>query len=156
MSQIHEIISYETKLNNLFKLYPKISTDTLIQSHWARYLCVLSAGYLEISVRAIFKAYAKQHAHPNIVKYVEIKLKKFQSAKMNNIIDLARTFDQAWALFLEKEKNGELEAAVNSIVDNRHNIAHGKDTGVSFAYINEWYKKAVKLIEIIETMCLKK
>lgn len=155
MSQILKIISYQTKLKNLFDQYPKISSnDQLIQSHWARYLCVLSAGYLEISVRAIFNDYAKKHANPNIVNYVEINLKKFQSAKMNNIIELARTFNQDWALLLEDTKNEELADAVNSIVSNRHNIAHGKDTSISFVYINEYYKKAVKLIDILETMCL--
>ena len=154
MKGIFDIYTFEIRINELIQQYKTIPEDSLLQSHWSRYLCILSAGYLETSVRKILSSYAQRKAAPNILNYVENRLKFFQSAKMKNIIQLIGLFNKEWAEELDEKTKGELAQAVDSIVSNRHNIAHGKNTGISYVYFQEWHKKVVKVVHIIEKICL--
>ena len=153
MARNRVVVSYEARLNHLFQLTESLPDDLMIRSHWARYLCVMSAGYLETSVRAIYGEYARTRSTPCIASYVDSKLKSFRSAKMNNIVQLAGTFNPNWADDLTRETEGELADSVNSIVNNRHQIAHGKDTGVSLANLSRWHKNATKVIKLLEEIC---
>lgn len=147
-----EIVRYQQRLDALFEKVEDIS-DIELQSHWARYLCILVSGYLETSVRTIYGEYTSKRADKNVANYVSSKLGSFQSPKMGNILELTRAFSRQWAEELEIATEGELKESVDSIVANRHNIAHGRDVGVSYVTIREYYQNAVKVIELIEDQC---
>ncbi len=147
-----DVVSYQQWLDNLFEKIKDIE-DSKLQSHWARYLCVLVSGYLEISVRAIYSEYSSEKANRNVANYVVSRLERFQSPKMGNILELTRAFSQQWAEELETATVGELKASVDSIVANRHNIAHGQDTGISYVTIRGYYQNAIKVVELIEEQC---
>ena len=147
-----EVLRYKQRLDDLFEKVKDIS-DIELQSHWARYLCILVSGYLETSVRAIYREYSRKRADRNVENYVSSRLKWFQSPKMEPILQLTRAFSQQWAERLKIETDGELKISVDSIVDVRHNIAHGRDSGISYSRICDYYKNAVKVIELIEKQC---
>jgi hypothetical protein len=150
--RLREIIQYESKLDNLFQTVERID-DFEMQAHWAKYLCVLCSGYVEKSVRFLYSDYVYKRSSPQISKFVGKKLGGFQNAKVEKIIDLARTFDDSWASELERQSQGIIKDAVNSIVSNRHTIAHGQDTQITVARVKEWHKESRKLIGIIERHC---
>lgn len=147
-----EVVRYQQRLDALFEKVEDIS-DIELQSHWARYLCILISGYLEISVRAIYSEYTSKRADENVANYVSNRLGSFQSHKMGNILELTRAFSRQWAEELEIATEGELKESVDIIVANRHNIAHGRDVGISYVAIREYYQNAVKVIELIEDQC---
>jgi hypothetical protein len=147
-----EIVRYQQRLDALFEKGKDIS-DLELQSHWARYLCILVSGYLETSVRAIYGEYTSKRADENVANYVSSRLGSFQSPKMGNILELTRAFSRQWAEELENATEGELKESVDSIVANRHNIAHGRDVGISYVTIREYYQNAVKVVELIEDQC---
>ncbi len=68
-------------------------------------------------------------------------------------IALAKSFDDVWATELTAKTDGEIKDAVNSIVANRHNIAHGQDTRITVTNVKKWHMKSRKLIKIIEEHC---
>jgi len=127
-----EVVRYQQRLDALFEKVEDIS-DIELQSHWARYLCILVSGYLETSVRTIYGEYTSKRADKNVANYVSSRLGSFQSPKMGNILELTRAFSLQWAEELENATEGELKESVDSIVANRHNIAHGRDVGISYA-----------------------
>jgi hypothetical protein len=86
-----EVVRYQQRLDSLFEKVKDIS-DIELQSHWARYLCILVSGYLETSVRAIYNEYSRKRTDENVANYVSSRLKGFQSPKMANIVDLTRAF----------------------------------------------------------------
>lgn len=147
-----EVVRYQQRLDNLFEKIKDIS-DLELQSHWARYLCILVSGYLETSVRAIYSEYSGNRANENVANYVSSRLERFQSPKMGNILELTRAFSLQWAEDLQNATEGELKESVDSIVANRHNIAHGRDSGISYTRIREYYQNAIKVIELIEGQC---
>lgn len=148
-----EIRRYRSRLENLFELAGKLQDDPELLSHWARYLCVLASGFLEVSVRAIFGEYARNMATPQVARYVEKQLKGFQSAKMGSILELTGAFSPEWRDSLEDACAGEPGDAVNSIVTNRHQIAHGADVGITYHAIKRYYERSLKVVETLEALC---
>lgn len=147
-----EIVRYRQRLDSLFERVRDIE-DLELKSHWARYLCVLVSGYLETSVRAIYNEYASKRADENVSNFVSNGLRRFQNPKMGNILNLAETFNLQWAEELKNNIDDELKESINSIVANRHNIAHGRDSDISYVRIFKYYQNAVKVIELIEKQC---
>lgn len=149
-----EVVRYQQRLDNLFKRIAAFSGDDLeLQSHWARYLCILVSGFIENSVRAIYTQYTRKKAAPFVVNFVDGKLKGFQNPKMEKILELTKSFSQEWEERLRNEIEDEHKGAVDSIVANRNRIAHGESVGITYRNINLWYQNAIEVIELIEEQC---
>ena len=148
-----EVVAAKQRLDRVFELVRQLPEDFETRAHWARYLCVLVSGFLERSLRALYGAFATSCAAPSVVRFVEQELKQFQNPSMGKILELARSFDPAWGDALEATTAGKLKDAVDSIVANRHNIAHGQYTGITLARIIEYYGSAVTVLELIDDQC---
>lgn len=149
-----EVIRAKQKLDNIFaKIYQLPLDDIELKSHWARYLCILVSGFLETSVRSIYSEYAKKVSNSNVANFVERKLADLQNPKMEKILQLTGTFNPEWESNLRIATEGELKDAINSIVANRNNIAHGRDVNITYIRIKDYYEKAIKVINMIENQC---
>ena len=125
-----------------------------LQAHWARYLCVLAAGFIENALADVYSAYARSSSSPSISNYVEATLGKIQNPKANRFLETARAFNTDWEDTLRDflDKDGRREA-IDSIMTNRHLIAHGKDSGISLVRVSEYLEKSVQVVEFIENQC---
>jgi hypothetical protein len=148
-----KIDSARKRLDEAFEKGKAFVTEPELQSHWARYLCVLVSGFLETSVRTLYYEYAKKKSGPLVSNYVESQLSWFQNAKMEKILQVTRDFSPAWEESLRDATKGQLKDSVDSVVANRHKIAHGESVGISFSHITQYYKDAVKVVELIEEQC---
>jgi len=150
-----KIIEEQQRLDSLFKKIneiQKISPDSELQAHWARYLCILVSGFLENSISTIYIEYAKKKATPQIVNFVVTKLEKFQNPRMEKVFQLMDSFDKKWGDQLRIMTEGEIKDAVNGIVDSRNSIAHGKSVGISYVTIRNSYESSKKLLDILENI----
>ena len=147
-----EITHYKQRLDSLFEKVRDIQ-DIELQSHWARYLCILVSGYIETSIRSIYSDYAKKKANPNVSNFVSNTLKDFRSPNMNKILELVHDFNPQWEAELKNFTDGELKDSVDSIVINRHHLAHGQNVGISYVTIQKYYQNAIKVIELIDAQC---
>lgn len=50
--------SMKDRLDVMFALAAKQGADEEVLSHWARYLCVLTSGFIEVSLKSILSEYA--------------------------------------------------------------------------------------------------
>lgn len=148
-----EVVRYQQRLDHLFTQIKSFSGDIELQSHWARYLCVLVSGFLETSVRAIYSNYARTKAAPYVANYVEAQLKDFQNPKMEKILQLTREFSPEWEDALRSATDGEPKDAVDSIVANRHRIAHGEWVGITYDAMRRYYQNAVLVVKKVEDLC---
>jgi RiboL-PSP-HEPN len=144
------IVAHKQKIDAIFLKANDLNGDAELLSHWSRYLCVLVSGFVEASVRTILSEFASKRAQPEISGYVGKQLRGFQNAKMNKILALTSEFGSYYKDKIEKVVEGELRDAIDSIVRNRHLIAHGEEVGIGFDSIKRYYKSAVKAIEEIE------
>ncbi len=148
-----EAVRYKQRLDNLFKQISAFSENIELQSQWARYLCVLTSGFLETSICAIYNRLAGQSASPYVANFVKSQLGGFQNPKMGKILELTGAFNPQWANELETATEGELKDAVDSIVANKNHIAHGRDVGITYTRIKNYYEEAIKVVDLIEKLC---
>lgn len=149
-----KVRSDKQRLDALFSKVEELpSEDFELKSHWARYLCILVSGFLETAIREIFAEYAKNKASPYIVNYVVAQLSSLQNPKMEKILQLTRCFNPKWAESLKDATEGELKDSVDSIVNNRNQIAHGKQTNITYHTISSYYQDAIKVVDLIEKQC---
>ena len=125
-----------------------------LQSHWARYLCVLVAGFLENAISEVYSSYVQKCSNEQVANYVEAVLGRIQNPKSQKFLETARSFNRDWELSLNEyiEQNGRKEA-IDSVMANRHLIAHGKDSGITLARLDQYFKKGVEVIDYIERQC---
>jgi hypothetical protein len=148
-----ELNEYADRLKHLFGVVSQID-DLEMRAHWSRYLCVLVCGFVETAVRTTYAEYAKRQSSPAVANFVDSRLSEFQNPRMEKVLTLVRAFDQDWAADLARGTEGEIKDAIDSIVANRHLIAHGRNSGVSYHRIKEWYGSATKLAALLEKQCL--
>jgi hypothetical protein len=149
------LVSQQQRLEWLMKQASAFRSDQIeLQAHWARYLCVLAAGFLENALAEIYSTYAKSCASPSVSNFVESVLARIQNPKANRFIDIARAFDPSWVdnltTFLQNEGRKD---AIDAVMSNRHLIAHGKDSGISLARVKDYVKKSIEVVEFIEVQC---
>jgi len=148
-----EIVQYKQRLDNLFDQIALLTDKFELQSHWARYLCVLLAGFIETSVQSIYIQYSKDKAAPNVTNYVTSRVKRFANPNMEDILELAGHFDKKWRDCISNNADSELKDAVDSVMAQRNLIAHGVNTGISYVRVKNYYKNIVKLVELVENTC---
>jgi len=140
------------RLDELFDAARHIP-DPELQSHWSRYLCVLVSGFLENSVEMCLAEYSRQRSDAAVSNFVQAKLRDFQSPRMGAIIDLFASFNPDWRTQIDQATQGRLSDSVNSIVGNRHKIAHGESVSLSMSSLAAYYKDAATVVALLEHTC---
>lgn len=144
------VASQKNSLDDLFKKVSNFSSDAELSSHWARYLCVLVYGLIEITMREILFDYAKNKSAPQVANFVRSRVRGVWNWNIEKLFETIALFDPAMRTSVESLIDQEHKDAFNSIVGNRHKITHGESVGISFSQIQEYYGKVIKVIEIIE------
>jgi len=128
--------------------------DIEMQSHWAKYLCVLSAGFLENALSEIYINFTRNVSPEPVANYASSVLSKIQNPNCTKFIDIATAFKPDWGKKLEDFVNDEgRKEALDSIMANRHLIAHGKNSGITVARLKDYLDKSVQVIIFIENQC---
>jgi hypothetical protein len=143
------------RLNELFsKTTAASGADIEIRSHWAKYLCVLCAGFLENAVTDVYGEFARRASSKPVADYAISILSKIQNPNAQKFFETANKFKPEWGTDLNifLDSNGRREA-INSIMKNRHEIAHGKYSGITLVQIRNYFDKAVEVVEFIENQC---
>jgi hypothetical protein len=126
--------------------------DLELQSHWAKYLCVLVAGYTESALHLLYASYVDKCTPVPVAKFATQKIKELQNPRPNRFVEVARAFKEDWGAKLEEfiALDGRHEA-INAIMTARHLIAHGKSSDISVHRVSEYFDKSVKVAEFIES-----
>ncbi len=129
--------------------------DSELLGHWGRYLCILVAGLLENAISAIYYDFVHKSSSPHVRNYALIQLNKISNPKADRFLEIAGAFKEEWRteLTLLYANDAELKTAIDTIMNNRHQIAHGKDTGISVGTVTRYFEKSIEVLEFIETQC---
>lgn len=146
--RLHSITS---RLDQAFIIADSIQEDE-IKSHLARYLCVLTSGYVEESIRIIIEYYASQNASPNIVNYVSRSTRNLANLNSERIENLLSSFNPKFKDAFTSLLSDEGKDALDSVIANKNNIAHGRNVGVSYIRVRNWYDNIKKIIVSIRSV----
>lgn len=147
-----EIHQQRQRLDKLFEAARALS-DAELQSHWSRYLCVLVSGFLENSIELCLGEYSRRRSEPPVSNYVATRLRGFQNPKMDKILELLECFNPEWKTQIDAATQGKLSDSVNSIVGNRHKIAHGESVSLSMSSLKAYYSDAKAVVDLLERTC---
>ncbi|MGA1982615.1 MAG: HEPN domain-containing protein [Acidobacteriaceae bacterium] len=129
-----------------------VSTDDELKAQMAQFLCVLSSGLLEEAVRLTLSGFAKTRSSPEVASYVTANLEQFQNPRFEKIMILLGSFDPKWRSHFEDGPSNEVKDAIDSIVVNRHQIAHGRPVGISIVTFSKYYKQVCAFIDDLDAL----
>jgi hypothetical protein len=124
-------------------------------SHWARYLCVLASGYVEVSLQSILSSYASERSHRDVANYVESRLERVTNLNEESVYQLLISFRPEWGEVFRSRRTDAQKDALDSVVANRNLIAHGRSVGLTLARVTAYYRELVRVIELIEKHCVR-
>jgi hypothetical protein len=149
-----EIESQRKKLDATFKRAGSSKADFELYSDLAKYLCVLVSGFLEQAIIELLLEYIRIHSHVSVHQHVEPRLRQFTTAKTHRIIELFGSFDPNWRKDLEIFLVDQHKDAIDSVVANRQNIAHGKSVGITMARVQAYYDLVKEVVDHLADLCL--
>lgn len=130
------------------------SDDVEMRSHWARYLCVLSAGFIENALKEVFGDIAKRSSSPAVANFTVSSLSQIRNPKTSRFLEVAGSFKKTWREELEQYVDAEgRREAIDSIMQNRHQIAHGQLSSITIVRVKEYLSKSVAVIAFMEKQC---
>lgn len=147
----NQVSRLKSRLDAAFERIEDIDPGALeARAHYARYLCVLVAGYVEQACKELAQEWCRQKASPTVGRYAASRLDKFQNPNPEKLLQLVGAFDSAWRETIESDFVAEL-AAVGSVVGDRHLIAHGESTSITYERIRGYYDAIQRLVSHLET-----
>jgi len=147
--------SMKDRLDVMFALAAKQVADEEVLSHWACYLCVLTSGFIEVSLKAILSEYVEARSHPDVTNFVVSRLQRITNLKEEKVYDLLAAFQPAWAEHFRLKRTDTQKAALNSVVANRNQIAHGHSVELTLARMKDYYRDIVAVLNLIEKQCVR-
>lgn len=147
-----ELNSQYSKISSLINQAKQLEPDDEMRSHLTKYICVLCSGFIENSVYHTFSDIAENSCSPSVVlTYAKSQLYKIQNANSEKIRALAKSFNPDWhdtiRDFMQEENRA---AAINYILKDRHNIAHGRDSDITIGKLEGYLNKTIEVIKFIE------
>jgi len=144
----HSLHEVTARLDRVFQVSDKIDDDEA-RSHLARYLCVLTSGYLEEAIKILIQDYVTTQASPTVANHINSTTGNLTNLNSEKIGQLLSSFSSKWKDEFDSCLSEEEKDAINSVVANRHLIAHGRNVGVSYARIKDWHKDTKRVIDKI-------
>lgn len=150
-----KIVQHKQKLDALFSQASTI-TDMKMQGEWAKYLCVLASGYLENSLRILILEYISNNSSQKVQRFNDPQISNLTNCKHGKIVKILEQFDVSWSttyiaeIEAKSKITDEIKDSIDSLVQNRHDIAHGKSVGIGYVRVKTYYEKAHTAVEIID------
>lgn len=149
-----EVERQRQKLDATFKRAAATKSEAELLADFARFLCVLVAGFLEQAVIELPLEHVRIRSHISIHRHVERNLRRFTNANSQRIIDLFGSFDPDWRKDLESYLVDERKAAVDSVVDLRNSISHGRPAEISMKRVEDYYARVKQVVDHIAGLCV--
>jgi hypothetical protein len=121
----------------------------------SEYLCVRVAGLVEQSTREVFRELARRGPSQQLSNFVVSRTGRDRNVNSEILCQIAGQFDVGWRHqlenFLADKNRGD---SLDSVIRNRHKIAHGQSVSIGLVQIKAWYQPIVEIIDFLENMVL--
>ncbi len=151
-------MNYKTQLyiQQLDNQYEKVKLveDDEIKSMLTKFLCVRTSGLLENYIKARIGDYTQSRVPKEVNRYISQKFKDITNLKCNRLKDVLDSFSNKWSeeFHTYLEEHEQQKNSIESLITNRHNIAHGQNAGMSFSNLEQYYADVKAVITKLETI----
>lgn len=140
-----EVRRLEQVLQRRIDLIYEAKLDAELSANYARYLCVLVAGFAEQSLKILLTEHARTRASPSIHRYVEQNVNRMWGINRTKLRDALDGFDLDWYTSLTLGMDQEV-SSLQSVGKLRDNISHGSDAGITLRTMEQYSADVIKLI----------
>jgi RiboL-PSP-HEPN len=117
----------------------KSTEDVEVISDLSKYLCVLLSGYFDKGIADILFSYGGKFS-PQIERCIQIDFKWITNIKMNKLLEILGQFSNEWKEeFVSRPEFEDYKDNLDSLVNNRNNIAHGIGSSVTLSELEYQY-----------------
>lgn len=158
-----KVIQREQELSALFhhahSLESNPSVDPSVKAGFAQFLCVRTYAYFETSLKDILMAYiAGAQGDPSVARFAmrQLDQRPSRNLKHQQMLELIGGFDTQWSSTISGKTSGQLGDSLNSVVNNRNNIAHNELTAVYLTLkdVNSYYQDLQKILRFVHNTCV--
>lgn len=122
-----------------------------LRNDLSRYLCIRVSAFLETSVKRLFTSYSQAKSFGYVGRYAEHQLGTLNTVNYERLRQLSGSFDDEWRVRLVESMPPDQKDAIDSIMANRHLIAHGETApGMSYPDVRDYYIRIVTLLTTLE------
>lgn len=126
------------------------TTDEELQAELARYLCILVSSLIAERCKERAFTFTDVRSAPEIRRFVRTCTKRFRSPSSGNIRDFFSGFDPGKANCWYEELADEQRDALDSIVANRNQLAHGVSVGLSLGMLTAYVSYACEAMRELD------
>lgn len=145
----------QNQLSEINALLAIIPSDSAVQVHWGRYMCIVVAGFLENALQSVYKDYVSGINNANVVRYTSKHISRITNPNAGQFTQTAKAFSKTWQTDLHEfiSRDGRREA-IDTIMRNRNSIDHGGQAVISAGDVKRYLEKGIEVINFIENQCL--
>jgi len=149
-------VALQNEQNQIDKIIIQIQAfkgDPYFEALLVYYLCIRISGFLENCIRIYFLEYANLKCQDYVKTFMENRLKRFPNPTWSEITKLIKDFNEQWVIDIKKSVPPQWLSSLESINNNRNNIAHGGTSSVTLRELALYYQDIVNILETIENIC---
>lgn len=126
--------------------------DEETKSLLLKLFCVRTAGLLEVFLKTRISEYSKGKVPKEINRFMTSKFKDITNLKSSKLEDVLTSFSVEWSdKFTDYLKEHEQEkTALDSIIAQRHNIAHGQQSSIGEVSMNQYYEGVKHVVTFLD------
>ena len=153
----HQIERQTERIEKLYEqarnLGASTEIDDEIKSHFVKYLCIQTSSYIDGAVKTVLREYTQASAEAYIANFVSSFLKRTPNPSKDYISKLLARFNKEWGVSFRRRTHERIGPSLDSIVNNRNQIAHGKDVDLTLRQLEKYYDDAKEVINIVDNIC---
>jgi hypothetical protein len=144
---------YIRDLDSMKKRIDEVDDDEL-KSILVKLFCVRTAGLLEVFLKTRISEYSKGKVPNEINRFLTVKFKDITNLKSSKISDVLTSFSTGWAEEFDAyiEDHEREKASLDSIIAQRHNIAHGQSSSISNALMTQYYEDVKRIVGHLDSI----
>lgn len=126
--------------------------DEEVKSFLVRLFCVRTSGLLEVFLKTRISEYSKGKVPKEINRFLTSKFKDITSLKTSKLEEVLCAFSTDWSDSFTSyiEEHDQLKNSIDSIIAQRHNIAHGQQSNLGIASMNQYYEDVKTVVTYLD------
>jgi RiboL-PSP-HEPN len=117
-----------------------------VQSDYAKFLVIRVNGLIEQVIVEIVLHHIQTQASPTVMAHLSWRMNSFQNPNIERVLQLVGSFNRRWREELDDALTEEERQALGSLNAQRNKIAHGQQSTISLAQVNEYYAHSKLLL----------
>lgn len=124
-----------------------LTTDDYQKSVFAKWLIMLTAGFVEKSLQDIMAEYVTKRSNKSIADFSSKQISRYLSINAEKLDEIVGGFSRQWVVELRSRASSPQIEALNSVKNLRDVFAHGGENGVGWTTAVNYWREVRGLME---------